>query len=413
VSLNNKGTNAADEGRFEDAEEYLREALREADTKLPPSDPRLANMLMNLATVYDNMGRYAEAEPLHLRGLRLREETLGPDDRSIARSLNNLASHYLLRDEPEKAETLLVRAIAIHTAAQRREDSILMHPKLGIFRSYMELQEPKRHFDLDILYPVDNLMQLYLDAGRYDEAENVATSAEDLAREILGVYNIVSYDVNTRLRRFFYEHDEFGLAEPHALRSVVSAQEVFGKKSELYALALTVYGMVDRGRGEFDKAEEHFLDALRAFDRSGLKNGISAAYTLAQFGDLRTKQVRYAEADSLLSISITMMEDAAGDHSGKVFGALIWRAEARAGMQQFDAAYSDLMNAKAIGEVAAGFASNALLPVFDQLVTVCHALGRDAEADEAAARAKAIREAPEDEQKNAPDKSEPPPMLDG
>ncbi len=57
--------------------------------------PNVADVLNNLAALYDTQGKYVEAEALYQRSLAIREKALGPEHPDVAISLNNLAFLYV------------------------------------------------------------------------------------------------------------------------------------------------------------------------------------------------------------------------------------------------------------------------------------------------------------------------------
>ena len=65
------GNQAHERGRHEAAENFLTDALKEAES-FAPGDPRLVDSLNNLAELYYTMGKYAQAEPLYLNYAQIR-----------------------------------------------------------------------------------------------------------------------------------------------------------------------------------------------------------------------------------------------------------------------------------------------------------------------------------------------------
>ena len=66
-------------GAYQEAQRYLRRALRIWEQSLGPEHPDVAFPLNNLAELYQAQGKYVEAEPLYQRALRIREQSLGPE----------------------------------------------------------------------------------------------------------------------------------------------------------------------------------------------------------------------------------------------------------------------------------------------------------------------------------------------
>ncbi|MFQ5540300.1 MAG: tetratricopeptide repeat protein [Candidatus Binatia bacterium] len=105
-------TRAHREGRYRDAEESLKAALKEAE-RFGAQDLRLAANLNDLAEAYRKQGKYTEAEPLYLRSLAIWKKALGLDHPSVAIGLNNLALLYTAQGKYAEAESLYLRSQAI------------------------------------------------------------------------------------------------------------------------------------------------------------------------------------------------------------------------------------------------------------------------------------------------------------
>ena len=69
-----------DEGRYQEAIPFAKEALRLSEREFGPDDSTTGSTLNNLAFLYRAQGRYAEAEPLYKRSLAIKEKA--PRNRS-------------------------------------------------------------------------------------------------------------------------------------------------------------------------------------------------------------------------------------------------------------------------------------------------------------------------------------------
>src|SRR5574337_1170216 len=82
------GSEAAQQGRYEEAERLLRAGLDQAG-QFGSLDPRLADSLNQLAVLYATQHQYAQAEPLFQRSLGVSVAALGPDHPHVAIVLRN------------------------------------------------------------------------------------------------------------------------------------------------------------------------------------------------------------------------------------------------------------------------------------------------------------------------------------
>lgn len=110
------GVNAYKQGRYPEAEQWLREAVKEAEA-VKSQDLRLARSLNDLGVIYYAQGKHAEAVPLYERALAIQENILGREHPLVALTLNNLAALYHAQGKYYKAEPLYERSLAIREKA--------------------------------------------------------------------------------------------------------------------------------------------------------------------------------------------------------------------------------------------------------------------------------------------------------
>ena len=99
------GTEAYQKGRYSDAEEQFKAALKEAE-KFREQGLRVGGSLNSLALLYHAQGKYAEAEPLFRRALPILEKALGPQHPLVAGSLDDLALAHKEQGKYGEAEPL-------------------------------------------------------------------------------------------------------------------------------------------------------------------------------------------------------------------------------------------------------------------------------------------------------------------
>jgi tetratricopeptide (TPR) repeat protein len=106
ASMNNLATVLSNQGKYEQAEEIHRQALRLRETVLGKEHPATLGSMNNLAEVLSDQGKYEQAEGMHRQALKLRETVLGKEHPDTLASMNNLAA--VLRDQGkyEQAEEI-------------------------------------------------------------------------------------------------------------------------------------------------------------------------------------------------------------------------------------------------------------------------------------------------------------------
>ncbi len=103
------------EGKYQEAEPLLQDALKKAQVILGTSHPTLANILKNHAEVEMAQGKYKEAEPLLKSALEMAEQGLGANHPDVANILDNYAALLRKTNRSAEAEKLEARAKFIRT----------------------------------------------------------------------------------------------------------------------------------------------------------------------------------------------------------------------------------------------------------------------------------------------------------
>jgi len=113
--LNAKAATLYQQGRYSEAVNVAKEALKVAENTFGPDHPNVAASMNNLAELYRAQGKYAEAEPLYKRALKIWEKALGPDHPDVATVLENLAGLYKEIGRKDKAKKFEERAKKIRS----------------------------------------------------------------------------------------------------------------------------------------------------------------------------------------------------------------------------------------------------------------------------------------------------------
>ncbi len=100
-------------GLYDQAQPLLERALHLADTSEGQSSEDYANDLSNLASDYRLIGKYEAAEPLFRRAVALNEASHGANSLTVAQTLGSLGECLSLEDKDAEAEPILRRALAI------------------------------------------------------------------------------------------------------------------------------------------------------------------------------------------------------------------------------------------------------------------------------------------------------------
>jgi serine/threonine-protein kinase len=161
------GAVAEGEGRYQDAADAFRRALRATEAARGPDDPKVASALNNLGQSSLSLGRYRDALDAHRRALAIREKVFGADHPLVANSLSSVGAVLNQLAENEESLAAFRRALAIREAAlgpdhlmvadtldsiglvladlEREEEALAHHRRALVLR---EKRLPSDHLDL-------------------------------------------------------------------------------------------------------------------------------------------------------------------------------------------------------------------------------------------------------------------------
>jgi len=389
--MNNKALDEREAGNYSQAEEAFVRALALAEENVSSDSLELAPILMNLASLFDDLGRHQEAESLHLRSLNIRTTELGSHHRDVARSLNNLGVCYMEQERWIEAESLFVLAIAIHEESQKREDSLLLNPKFDILNIERTRNKTKVRTNPDILTPMNNRRQLYLKSKRYDEANSMLQQmvqyAEDAYRDgdvITSVWYFEQADSYVRDSMFRDAHINYADARLRAARA-------WGEESDAVATLDLCMADSQSELGEYFAAEAGYRNAIRIREKLYKPNSPEVGDALYVLATFLVKRERFSEAEQLHLICLEISEKSSGPNSLTTFVnaralAKLYRA---VGDRQAEERF--ILREIQILEKELGMDNPYLVSSLERLAELLDGEGRIAEAASLRERAQSIR----------------------
>lgn len=186
--LNNLGELYRTMGRLQEAVYAFEEAIALRKKLLGIYHPNYANALNNLALVEFAIGRYADAEKHLLECRDIYHKTVGEKDRLYANCLNNLASVYKAQKQLTKAETFYKECLRVYKANYGETSDKYGLYLGGLAGTYREMRKYDEAINLtiqslsilqkklgtnhyDAIETEYNLAETYREAGRAKEAE--------------------------------------------------------------------------------------------------------------------------------------------------------------------------------------------------------------------------------------------------
>jgi tetratricopeptide (TPR) repeat protein len=226
-----------DQGKYDQAEPLLVQALEINKPLLGEEHPSVATSLNNLASLYHSQGKYDKAEPLYQKSLAILKKALGEEHPNVAATLNNLAYLYNSQGKYDQAEPLYQQSLEIRKRLLGEE-----HP--------------------DVSTSLNNLASLYKSQGQYEKAEPLYQQSLEMRKRLLGEEHP---DVATSLNNLaglYYSQGHYDQAEPLFLQALELYKRLLGKEHPDVATSLNNLAALSYSQGEYEQAELLFMQSL-------------------------------------------------------------------------------------------------------------------------------------------------------
>ncbi len=277
------------EGRITEAVCWSRRALVIRRQFLPPEDEDLGTAIALFAYHLRLIGEYEESLRL-FEELRLhREMNLGRTHEYYANALTFLADTHHEMGSFDRAEPLYIQALEI-----REREGYVEQSNYG--------------------WPLNNLARLYLDMGRYDDAEYLLLEARETWRPVerTSRSDATVGLVTRNLGEVFLITQRWADATMALDEALVLLRSGFGEHHRHVARCLQLLARASKEQAVLDVAETRAREALTALEHSQGPEHSSVAEVLGDLAQILRKQGRYEEAAPLLERAIALSDGTLG-----------------------------------------------------------------------------------------------------
>ena len=259
-------------GRYGEAAAMFKQVLGTLQRNLPPTDPRLAQPLANLATVYLLQANPGEAEKLYKRALDISTKAQGGPNQSVALLMSNLADVYKAQARYDEAEaqykraldmaektagpSSLLVALILNNLTKVYEDQSRFHEVEDASRRALAIREkalgPNHP---DVAASVNNLAHVYERLGRYAEADKLFQRSIEIWEKALGPKHPYLATSLLNLASVYADEDRFDEAEALYKRALGIREAAFGPNHSDVATVLNNLAAIYEAQGRSDELE--------------------------------------------------------------------------------------------------------------------------------------------------------------
>jgi tetratricopeptide (TPR) repeat protein len=293
----------------------------------------LGNSLAGLGALLDLEGRFADAEQTLREALKVQEALYGADDPGVARTLKDLARTITRGGNPSAAIPLMQRALAVQRALHSNEP----HPDLAevlndmgyVFDEYGDLDKAEKFYRESLAM----YRRLLGDKHPYvaTELENVAltvqskgdlASAEALLRQSLEIHRDLQGENHPEVGRALfnlasvqYDRGETQEALANMRQTLAIYRKAYPADHPEIAIVLNVMGFGLTMAGDYGQADRYLGEGLAMRRRLFNDKSPEIASSLMMLAVLRVAEGKYPEAFELAQSARGIFTAAlSGDH---------------------------------------------------------------------------------------------------
>ncbi|EPE02605.1 kinesin light chain [Ophiostoma piceae UAMH 11346] len=339
------------DGRYNEAEIQLVEALKICKKILGVDHPDTLTSMSNLASTYWNQGRWEEAEKLEAQVMETSKKILGVDHPDTLTSIQNLASTYSDQGRWEEAEKLQAQVMETskkilgvdHPDTLRSIHNLaLTYSNQGRWEEAEKLQAQvmetrKKIFGVDYpgtLASINNLASTYWKQGRWEEAEKLQAQVMETRKKILGVNHPDTLTSIQNLASTYSDQGRWEEAEKLQAQVMETSKKILGVDHpdtlrSIHNLALTY-----SNQGRWEEAEKLQAQVIETRKKILGVNHPDTLTSIQNLASTYSDQGRWEEAEKLQTQVIETSKKILGvDHPDTLTSmnnlAHIWRNQGR------------------------------------------------------------------------------------
>ena len=357
--------------RYGEAAAMFKQVLATLQSNLPPTDPRLAQPLANLATVYLLQANPGEAEKLYKRALDISTKAQGGPNQSVALLMSNLADVYKAQARYEEAEAQYKRALDMAektTGPSSLLVALILNNLTKVYEDQSRFQEVEdagrralaiREKALgpnhpDVAASVNNLAHVYERLGRYAEADKLFQRSIEIWEKALGPKHPYLATSLLNLASVYADEDRFDEAEALYKRALGIREAAFGPNHSDVATVLNNLAAIYEAQGRSDELETYAKRALAIVTKTLGPNNPDTAKVIRKLGVAYDAQGRYADADAQFKRALDIATKAFGPEHRFIATVLLNQGQLFEHQRRYGDAEQAYKRALAINEKARG-----------------------------------------------------------
>ena len=248
--------------RFDLAIDVLSKAKQVAEEKYGLSSTQYGTSLERLAGVYIQKGAYDQAEKLLEASVEIIKKEERRKSVSYVTSIKSLGELYLINGKYKESQALIEESVKL---SKKLSDEAVDVPELG---------------------SMEEMVNLYITTGQFDDAEKMLTRSLKQKEEKFGARHYQLISPYSQFAELYLIKGDFIKAESNANKARDIALETRSDTSLKYIDALSLLGNIHKEMGREDDALANYEKALAGNRKIFGDNHINVANSLIEVADL-------------------------------------------------------------------------------------------------------------------------------
>lgn len=317
------------QGRFADADPYIRAARDSFIRKFGADNGNSVSMTTNLAVNLDAMGRFSDAEPLFRQAISGWDKVYGERTQYSLAPLNGLAINLKSQGRYDESASVYGEEIALRERLAGPDDPDTINARLQLGRLYNDqgrYGEAEPYFskaladyqrvlgdgERDTIDAMDYLAVNLKDQGRLDEAQALHQRTLDTALARFGENDQITQRAYNNLGRTFEAGENFESAESNYRKALALGAANFGDDNQQTLIYEGNLGAALLYQNRFDEAEALIRKTLEARTRTLGPDHPQTLYSLNDLALTLFFSGRFAEAEPLYRQIVPAFEQQLG-----------------------------------------------------------------------------------------------------
>lgn len=278
AAQNDLGVLRSAQGRFEECEEILRDALRRSRDVRGKTDTQTIEVASNLGVALRRLNKADEAESILREAINALTDTGAPADRRLLLLINNLGSALQQQGELEEALANYRKAL----------------------EGFTELYGEKNP---DTLISLANVAHLLGELNRLDEAEGMLRENLERSREIFGDEHIDTLTAMNNLGHLLSQQKRYTKAEKIFREALAGRRKLLGDEHEHTLLTMSNLSVCLQSQNMLDEAEALQQQSVAVLRRKHGDTHLSTMIGMNNLASLLHMRDKDEEAEAMLRIA--------------------------------------------------------------------------------------------------------------